>query len=1319
MADLNLLAVISGKDQLSGPARAAAQSLNGLERAAKESTSAFGSLSGAMRTGIGIAAGLSIFSTASDALRGAASSAINFEKSMSGISAVSGATGAQMKELSGLALDLGKKTSFSAGEAAKGIEELIKGGVSIGDVFGGAAAASLNLAAAGEISVGAAAEIAANAMNNFGLKGSDMARVSDLIAGAANASSLSVNDFKFSLSAVGAVAKLAGQGFDSTAVAIAQLGAAGIKGSDAGTSLKAVLSNLIPTTVPATKAMRELGIITSTGANQFVDSTGKIKDFGAISQILKTQTAGLTDAQRLLKLEMIFGSDGMRAAGILAKEGGEGFAEMAAAMGKVTAESVAMERLNNLAGDLEQLKGSAETAGIIMLSTLSPALRGVAQAATEFVNGFAQEGQTLIQTAQNIASEHGIGMLPAAFTTVELRIREVFGDHAANIFHGFVDLVKGAADGVSRFVSWMGENLSTLGGIVSRVLDGDIRGAFDAWLAYQGRVTADIVAKLSEWGQAFIDWVQPLIGPMLAALSGLAQELGSWILSRVPDMLARLSAWRDAFLDWVTPLIGPLLSLLGGLAQDVGSWIASQAPAILAQLTAWKDAFLEWVAPMVGPFLAQLGGLAQQLGGWILGRVPDILAWLGGWATPFVTWIGKAIPAMLAGLSGLIRGLLDSIASGGNQASAATGSTWVAAFVGWVAKGIPLLVGALVGINIALLKFIAEVTVSAAAAALRLGFAIVSSIVQAIGEKLGEVWAALIKLDVHIRNIGAVLQASAVQVGKDIIIGLSNGITGAQQWVIDAATRVGAAAIAAAKSALGIASPSKEFMEIGAFVAEGFALGISENLSPVEQAAAEMAQKVEDAEREHQIRIGRMWEDAGSKKGDARKAALERIERAEEDHARKVEGINESGAARIVQLERDQSRRRGDALMSFLGDMDKLEQDVTAKAASIGEKLGDTLLSAASDAQRAIGDVVSRAGEQWQSAAENLGLSRILRGRRDDFSSGQSLESKRFKERRDDSESEHRWTQDKLKAQEKYTADLAKLKLKESANATESEKTKERVAREALETRLVEEIQAADKSWEAAKKETLRRRGLEEEERVFKASQDTARRAFDDGLENEALAKTQSRLVVERDSRVSEIAKALEEKQRKLETQAVAERDLLIRSYGERVTDLRDKFLGKLGPLTETAQTTLLAFLDRIAARTSEVAGELARVASSSASALTGVSYSGGGGGGGSSESYSGPSVSDFASDASPAFAMPSFDAPSSGGQTFGDQSSDVQELFQATWGDQAAAQWQAEHAITVNVNVEGSVQSEQDLTRSIYNGLLELERSGLRLGAS
>lgn len=318
----------------------------------------------------------------------AANTAISFEKRMSAVAAVSGATADEMDKLSAKALQLGKDTAFSASDAGLAMEELVKAGLSVQDVLNGAADATVALAAAGEVELPEAATIASNAMNQFGLSAQQLPGVADTIAGAANASAIDVREFGFSLAQVGAVAHLAGQTFDDTATAIALMGNAGIKGSDAGTSLKTFLSRLIPTTEKASGAMEELGIITKDGANQFIDAQGNFKSLGDIAEILHKSLDGLSEGQKQVALETLFGSDAIRAAAIIAGEGKKGFDDLNAAMHNTTAAEVAAKRLDNTAGSIEQLKGSAETLGIQIGTILIPALRDIIDGLTKATNWF-------------------------------------------------------------------------------------------------------------------------------------------------------------------------------------------------------------------------------------------------------------------------------------------------------------------------------------------------------------------------------------------------------------------------------------------------------------------------------------------------------------------------------------------------------------------------------------------------------------------------------------------------------------------------------------------------------------------------------------------------------------------------------------------------------------------------------------------------------------------------------------------------------------------------------------------------------------------
>ncbi len=332
--------------------------------------------------------------------------AADFEKAMSGIKAVTGASKEEMDQMSVVALQLGKDTSFSAKEAAEGIGELAKGGVSVADIMGGAAKSALDLAAAGGVEVADAAALAANAMAVFNIEGKDTAKVADAIAGFANATTGSVNDFKFSLAAAGSAAHAAGQDFDQTAVAIGLLGKQGILGSDAGTSLKTFFLNLqngSTGTKEQIALFKELGLATNEVGNNFINADGSFKDLRDIAAELNTAFSGLTEAQTVEAAQTLFGNDAFRAATVLAEAGAEGWDKMTEAMlTNVTASDVAATRLDNLRGSQEQMNGSVETAAIILGKNFTPALKDAADMATKFLN------DSVIPLAETSGPELGV-----------------------------------------------------------------------------------------------------------------------------------------------------------------------------------------------------------------------------------------------------------------------------------------------------------------------------------------------------------------------------------------------------------------------------------------------------------------------------------------------------------------------------------------------------------------------------------------------------------------------------------------------------------------------------------------------------------------------------------------------------------------------------------------------------------------------------------------------------------------------------------------------------------------------------------------------
>ncbi|PGN53928.1 phage tail tape measure protein [Priestia megaterium] len=398
----DLTAVLTLRDNFSRQMNGALRSMQTMERNTRTTSASMSNLrnvgrstfSGLASTIGETAAKLGLVAGAAGAVGLAFSGiqkAMDFESQMSTIKALTGASAAEMKKMTDLAMEMGAKTKYSALEAGQGIEELLKAGLTPAQVKAGGLEAALNLATAGGLDLAKASEIMSTALNAFKDDAMSASDAANILAGTANASATSVEELQYGIAQVGAVASGIGMSFKDVNIAMGLFANNGLKGSDAGTSLKTMLSNLEPKTKKANEAMMDLGIVTRDGANAFYDSQGNIKSMASIAGTLKESMKGLTAQQRQVYLYSMFGSDAIRAGNILFKEGAEGVKKFTSEMSKVTALDVAKEKMNNAAGAVEQFKGALETFQIAVLTPLMPLIKEAALNMANFIGNLKPE----------------------------------------------------------------------------------------------------------------------------------------------------------------------------------------------------------------------------------------------------------------------------------------------------------------------------------------------------------------------------------------------------------------------------------------------------------------------------------------------------------------------------------------------------------------------------------------------------------------------------------------------------------------------------------------------------------------------------------------------------------------------------------------------------------------------------------------------------------------------------------------------------------------------------------------------------------------
>lgn len=424
---------------------------------------------------------------------------MDFDSAMSNVGAVSNASAKDMEALRKAALKAGADTKYSATEAAKAEAELAKVGISTADIMGGALTGSLSLAAAGQLDLEEAAVLAGQSMKIFNLEGKDVGRVADTLAAGANKSAADVHQLGESLRAGGNTAAQFGLGLEDTVGVLAAFSDNALIGSDAGTSLKTMLMHLANPTMKTQGLMEELGI-------SAYDVNGNFVGMADLAEQLRTKLSGLSQQQRDQAIAQIFGSDAMRGAAILYKLGAKGVEEYTQAVSdQGAAARVASKNMDNLAGDVEQLKGSIETALINGGSAATGSLR------------------TLVQWA----------------------------DNAVDAFNKLPGPVQGGAVAVSGIA---GAALLAVGGFVYLVPKiAEVRGAMTTL-----GITADTLkVKLATLGKAAL-WITAIAGTLSAvnswrdSLQGAAQTTDD--LTQSLDELARTGKMTGAMADQWTGL---------------------------------------------------------------------------------------------------------------------------------------------------------------------------------------------------------------------------------------------------------------------------------------------------------------------------------------------------------------------------------------------------------------------------------------------------------------------------------------------------------------------------------------------------------------------------------------------------------------------------------------------------------------------------------------------------------------------------------------------------------------------------------------------
>lgn len=279
----------------------------------------------------------------------------DFQAQMSTVAAISGATGTELDALTEKAKEMGASTSFSASDAGKAFEYMAMAGWKSGEMISGISGI-MDLAAASGEDLGRVSDIVTDALTAFGLQAADSGHFADVLAAASSNSNTNVSMMGETFKYVAPLAGSLGYSIEDVSVAIGILANSGIKGEKAGTGLTAVFNGLSSPTKQAKAAMDELGI-------SMFDSAGKARPLRDMIGNLREAFAGLSQEEKMKYAYDLAGVDGMKTIQLLVNASASDYEKLTEAIANAdgAARKMAETRMDNLAGDMEQLGGAWET----------------------------------------------------------------------------------------------------------------------------------------------------------------------------------------------------------------------------------------------------------------------------------------------------------------------------------------------------------------------------------------------------------------------------------------------------------------------------------------------------------------------------------------------------------------------------------------------------------------------------------------------------------------------------------------------------------------------------------------------------------------------------------------------------------------------------------------------------------------------------------------------------------------------------------------------------------------------------------------------
>lgn len=543
----------------------------------------------------------------------AVAASTNFEQAMSKVKAISNATGEEMEMLNKKAIEMGAKTKFSAKESADAFTYMAMAGWDVKSMMDGIDGI-MNLAAADGLDLATTSDIVTDALTGFGLAAKDSAHFADVLAVASSASNTNVSMLGESFKYIAPVAGALKYSIEDTAVALGLMANAGVKASQAGTTLRMAITRMIKPPDEAAEMMNMLGI-------SVTKADGSMKSFNELLINLRKSFANLSESQKAEAATTIFGVEAMSGMLAIITASDKDFNNLTKQINDAdgAAERMAETMMDNTAGAIEQMMGSLETLAIQIGDIITPAIRTVAGS----IQSFSDWLGTLDRGTQGFITT--IGLFLAAIGPVTFTI--------GKIINGFI-------------------KLKTWGGVI-----------FTGLKALWAFTTTSMIPTLGSFIAALLPFIPAILG-ISAVITAIILVVKNW--GAICDWFSE--KWKQ-FTDWLGKVFDTFVDFfLNGALEFMRFWYTLPTK-LLSALLGLPEKLYQKAREMI----QQLAYGVERTLGLPKGAIADVataimdgITWLPrkffSWGQEMVENLGKGISSMIDWIKDKAKGIADSIA---------------------------------------------------------------------------------------------------------------------------------------------------------------------------------------------------------------------------------------------------------------------------------------------------------------------------------------------------------------------------------------------------------------------------------------------------------------------------------------------------------------------------------------------------------------------------------------------------------------------------------------------------------------------------------